>query len=414
MKRPTKILAAGWLTAVSLALPACEPPKPQGAGGPVLVASDPAGAPAASASNAAPTNSESEPTMTLTKAPFGKTADGQEVELYTLTNSHGMTVKISTYGAIVTSVEVPDKNGKLANVNLGFDNLDMYLKGHPYFGAIIGRYGNRIAKGKFTLDGKEYTLAVNNGPNALHGGLKGFDKVVWEFVDENGQREGGKLSSVGLTLKHTSPDGHEGYPGKFDVWVTYSLSDDNALSISYVAETDKPTVFNLTNHCYWNLAGAGSGDVLKQEVTLYCDKYLPVDATSIPLGEEKDVAGTPMDFRKQTSIGSRIAEIDGGGYDHNYIVNGYDGKSLRPAAKVVDPVSGRVLEISTTEPGIQFYTGNGLGTDDSSAKAGKHGAFCLETQHYPDSPNQPKFPTTVLKPGEKYKSTTVHRFSVEK
>lgn len=347
--------------------------------------------------------------MTITKQPFGKTADGQAAELYTLTNSHGMKVQITNYGGIVTRVEVPDRDGKLANVNLGFDNLEMYLKGHPYFGALIGRYGNRIAKGKFKLDGKEYTLAVNNGPNHLHGGLKGFDKAVW-MVNREVKSPGG----VGIELSHTSPDGDEGYPGKFDVTVVYTLTDDNELKIDYTAKTDKATVFNLTNHCYWNLAGAGNGNVLKQELTLTGDKYLPVDSTAIPLGEEKSVAGTPMDFRKPTVIGSRIAQVEGGGYDHCYVVNGYDGKTLRPAAKVYDPASGRVMEILTTEPGIQFYTGNFLGDDAQNANAGKHGALCLETQHYPDSPNQPNFPTTVLKPGETYQSTTVHRFSVEK
>jgi aldose 1-epimerase len=405
MYRAISTCMACLLAGFTLLLTACEPPKPKGAVAPGASSTAPAAAPAAQ--DTASTSNEEQSTMNVTKAPFGKTADGQEVELYTLTNSKGMTVKITDYGAIVTSVEVPDRDGKTANVNLGFDNLDQYLKGHPYFGAIIGRYGNRIAGGKFTLDGKEYTLAVNNGPNHLHGGLKGFDKVVWKVSEVK------KPDSVALVMTHSSPDGDEGYPGKFDVTVTYTLTDDNELKIDYAAKTDAPTVYNLTNHCYWNLAGAGSGDVLKQVATITGDKYLPVNDVSIPLGEEKDVAGTPMDFRKPTAIGAHIAEVAGGGYDHCYVVNGYDGKSLRPAAKVHDPVSGRVMEILTTEPGIQFYTGNGLGDDAGSAHAGKHGAFCLETQHYPDSPNQPSFPTTVLKPGEEYKSTTVHRFSVE-
>jgi aldose 1-epimerase len=406
MRRPLHLLAGCCLAALSLILTACEPAKPV-ATGPVEVPSDPLGAPPAEA-GAASTKSESEPTMKMTKEPFGKTADGQEVDLYTLTNAHGMRVKIMSYGAIVVSVEVPDRDGKLANVNLGFDNLDMYLKGHPYFGATIGRYGNRIAKGKFTLDGKEYTLAVNNGPNHLHGGLKGFDKVVWKVDDTL------DLANPRIVFHHSSPDGDEGYPGKFDVTVTYTLTKDNELRIDYQAETDKPTVFSLTNHCYWNLAGAGNGDVLKQVLTLNCDKYLPIDATQIPLGEERDVTGTPMDFRTPTAIGARIAQVEGGGYDHCYVINGYDGKSPQLAARVVDPASGRVMEITTTEPGIQLYTGNGLGDDAGSAHAGKHGAFCLETQHYPDSPNQLKFPSVVLKPGEKYQSATVHRFSVEK
>ncbi len=407
MNRFPQLLAGCCLVGLSFILSGCGPTTPQGAGGPL-----PDGAPAAeNAAAAASTNSESEPAMKLTKEPFGKTAGGEEVELYTLTNSHGMQVKIMTYGAIVVSVETPDRDGKLANVNLGFDNLDMYLKGHPYFGAIIGRYGNRIAGGKFTLDGKEYTLAVNNGPNHLHGGLKGFDKAVWKVAASVADNE---QKAAHVIFHHSSPDGDEGYPGKFDVTVTYTLTNDNELQIHYLAKTDKPTVFNLTNHCYWNLAGAGSGDVLKHELTLHCDRHLPVDATSIPRGEEQDVAGTPMDFRTQTAIGARIAQVEGGGYDHNYIINGYDGKSLKSAARMVDPGSGRVMEILTTEPGIQFYTGNGLGNDAGSAHAGKHGAFCLETQHYPDSPNKPAFPTVVLKPGEDYTSTTVHRFSVEK
>ncbi|MDZ4780029.1 MAG: aldose epimerase family protein [Planctomycetia bacterium] len=410
MRRPLHLLAGCCVTALSLILTACEPAKPV-ATGPVEVPSDPLGVPADEQAGAASTNSESEPTMKMTKEPFGRTAAGQEVDLYTLTNANGMRVKIMSYGAIVVSVEVPDRDGNVANVNLGFDNLEMYLKGHPYFGATIGRYGNRIAKGKFTLDGKEYTLAVNNGPNHLHGGLKGFDKVVWKVaagtVDDEQQ-------AAHLILHHSSPDGDEGYPGKFDVTVIYTLTDENALQIHYLAKTDKPTVFSLTNHCYWNLAGAGNGDVLKQELTLNCDKYLPIDATQIPRGEERDVTGTPMDFRKSTAIGARIAQVEGGGYDHCYVINGYDGKSPQLAARVVDPASGRVMEITTTEPGIQLYTGNGLGDDAGSAHAGKHGAFCLETQHYPDSPNQPKFPSVVLKPGEKYESTTVHRFSVQK
>lgn len=414
MNRFPHLFAVCYLVGLSFILSGCEPAKPVSVG-PVVVPGDAAGAPAVENTAAASTNSESESTMkmSISHEPFGKTADGEDVLLYTLANSHGMKVKIMTYGAIVVSVEVPDRDGKLANVNLGFDNLDMYLKGHPYFGAIIGRYGNRIAGGKFTLDGKEYTLAVNNGPNHLHGGLKGFDKAVWKVVGGAAVVDN-DAQVARLKLQHSSPDGDEGYPGKFDVTVMYTLTNDNELKIDYTAKTDKPTVFNLTNHCYWNLAGAGSGDVLKHELTLHCDKYLPVDATSIPLGEEKDVAGTPMDFRTQTAIGARIAQVEGGGYDHNYIINGYDGKSPKPAARMVDPGSGRVMEISTTEPGVQFYTGNFLGADAGSAHAGKHGAFCLETQHYPDSPNKPAFPTVVLKPGEEYKSTTVHRFSVEK
>jgi len=350
----------------------------------------------------------------ITKKPFGKTTDGEAVELYTLTNANGMRAAITTYGGIVVTLNVPDRDGKLSDVSLGHDSIDGYLDGHPYFGALIGRYGNRIAKGKFTLDGKEYTLAVNNGPNALHGGIKGFDKVVWDalgFLSEDGP---------GLALSYTSKDGEEGYPGTLKVSVKYILSEDNELRIHYWAETDKTTHCNLTNHTYFNLAGHGEGDILKHKLTINADRFTPVDETLIPTGELKDVTDTPFDFRKATAIGARIEQENeqlkfGGGYDHNWVLNKKgDEKSL--AARVYEPTTGRVMEVYTTEPGIQFYCGNFLDSTDVG-KGGKvyeyRYGFCLETQHYPDTPNQPNFPSTVLKPGEKYETTTIYKFSTK-
>jgi aldose 1-epimerase len=347
-----------------------------------------------------------EGTMNVTQAPFGKTPDGKAVELYTLTNRNGVTAKIMTYGAILTSLEVPDRAGKLGQVVLGFDTLEEYLKGHPYFGATAGRYANRIAKGKFTLDGKEYTLAVNNGENHLHGGLKGFDKVVWQAEPLTEKK------SVGVKFSYLSPDGEEGYPGNLKVSVTYSLNDKNELRLDYAATTDKTTVLNLTHHTYFNLAGPASGNVLNHEMKIKANQYLPVDKGSIPLGQPAAVKGTPMDFKAPHKIGERSAQVEGG-YDHNWCLNGPAG-TLSQAALVYEATSGREMKVSTTEPGIQFYTGNFL---DGTVKArgvvcNKNQGFCLETQHYPDSPNQPQFPTTVLKPGETYTQVTVYRFSV--
>ncbi len=351
----------------------------------------------------------SEDKMSIRKKSFGKMSDGTEVDLFTLTNAKGMCVKIMTYGATITSVEVPDRDGKLENVVLSLDSLDGYLKGHPYFGSTVGRYANRIAKGRFSIDGKEYKLATNNnGINHLHGGDKGYDKVVWKAKPVEA------AESVGVVFTHESPDGDEGYPGKLDVQVTYTLTNDNELKMEYAATTDKPTIVNLTNHAYWNLAAA-SRDVLDHEVTLNADRYLPVDAGLIPLGELKAVRGTPMDFTQPKTIGSRIAQVEGG-YDHCYVLNKKDGgKELSLVARVRDPKSGRVMEIFTTEPGVQFYTGNFL---DGTLRRGdvafaQYYAFCLETQHYPDSPNEPSFPTTLLKPGEKYQQTTIHKFSAK-
>lgn len=356
---------------------------------------------------APPTATEDTSMLTIQSEPFGKTPDGEDVVSYSLTNRNGMRVGLINLGATVTAVNVPDKDGKSANVTLGFNDLDGYLANAPYFGGICGRYSNRIANGKFTLDGETYQLATNNAPSHLHGGKVGFNKRVW-------QHEQVKLAdSVGVKFTYVSPDGEEGYPGNLTVRVTYLLNDANELKIDYEATTDKATVLNLTNHCYWNLSGGEQPTILDTELTLTCDKYLPVDEAGIPTGELAAVAGTPMDFTTPHKIGERITEpVNGnGGYDHCWVVNGKIDE-LRPAAKVVEAKSGRVMEILTTEPGIQFYTGNFLTGTPETGNAVKHGALCLEAQHFPDSPNQPEFPTTVLKPGEVYKQTTVHRFLV--
>ncbi len=349
----------------------------------------------------------------ISKEPFGKTQDGTPVEVFTLTNSNGVEVRAITYGGIIISLRTPDKNGKLGDIVLGFDTLDGYLGKHPYFGAIIGRYGNRIGNAKFTLDGVEYKLAANNGPNALHGGLKGFDKVVWKaqsFENDKG---------AGVVFTHTSPDGDEGYPGNLAVKVTYTLANQNELIFDYEATTDKPTPLNLTQHTYFDLAGAGSGDILGHEVMVNADSFTPVDANLIPTGEIRKVAGTPLDFRKPTAVGARINQDDeqlklAGGYDHDFVIN-RQGEGLALAARVYEPTSGRVLEVSTTEPGVQFYTGNfldGTLTGKGGRVIQKRSGFCLETQHFPDSPNKPEFPSTILRPEETFRSRTVLKFSV--
>lgn len=348
---------------------------------------------------------------TWRKEAFGKTADGQEVELYTLTNSRGVEVKITTYGGIVTSLKVPDRAGRMGDVVLGFDTLDPYLKGHPFFGTIVGRYGNRIAKGRFTLNGVEYKLATNNGENHLHGGIKGFDKAVWKA------KPAAVKDGVALELSYLSKDGEEGYPGNLSVTVTYTLTEDNALRIDYAATTDKDTVVNLTHHSYFNLAGQGNGDILAHLMQIDADRFLPVDAGLIPTGELRPVKGTPMDFTRPTPIGARIEQDYeqlkfGRGYDHTWVINGASGR-LRRAARVSDPATGRVMEVWTTEPGVQLYTGNFLdgtirGKEDKVYP--QRAGFCLETQHFPDSPNKPGFPSTVLKKGARYRSTTVYRF----
>lgn len=352
----------------------------------------------------------------MKKQPFGKTAEGIPVDIYTLTNAHGVEAKIMTYGGIVVSLKVPDRKGNLGDVVLGFDTLDDYLKNNsPYFGALIGRYGNRIAKGKFTLNGKEYTLARNNGENHLHGGIKGFDKVVWKATPLTGK--GGKS----LKLTYLSKDGEEGYPGNLSVTVIYTLTSQNELKIDYAATTDKDTVLNLTHHSYFNLAGAGAGDMLSHEVMINADRFVPIaDSGAIPTGELRSVKGTPMDFTKATAVGARIEQDDeqlrfGRGYDHTWVLNKNPAGSSSLAATVFEAKTGRVMEVYTTEPGVQFYTGNFLdGT--LTGKGGKvynqRYGLCLETQHFPDSPNQPKFPSTVLKPGQKYTQTTTYKFSV--
>ena len=350
--------------------------------------------------------------MSIEKTSFGKTTDGTEIELYTCKNAGGLVLKIMTYGATVVSMETPDKRGVVKNIQLGFPKLEGYLQRHPYFGSTVGRYANRIAGGKFSLEGKEYKLATNNGPNHLHGGIKGFDAVVWKAEEVK------RSDAVGVKFSYTSRDGEEGYPGTLKVTATYTLTNANEMRIDYTATTDKPTVLNLTNHCYWNLGGAGSGQILDHELTIAADKYLPIDATSIPTGELADVKGTAMDFTAPHKIGQRIAELkkpphETKGYDHCYVLRGQDGK-LSLAAKALDPASGRTMEIYTTEPGVQLYCGNFLDGSEGSGGYEQHDAFCLETQHFPDSPNQPKFPSTVLRPGETFKSTTVHRFGVEK
>ena len=342
------------------------------------------------------------------KSTYGKLPDGTVIDLYTLTNAQGVVAKVITYGAIMTELHVPDRHGKLGDIVLGFDNLDQYLAGHPFFGATIGRVANRIAKGKFTLDGKSYTVATNNGPNHLHGGLKGFDKVVWQAEPVT--------TTQGASVKFTylSRDGEEGYPGNLAVTVVYTLTDKNELRIDYTATTDQATPVNLTNHSYFNLAGAAAGDILGHEVMLAANRYTPVDATLIPTGELAPVKGTVMDFTKPLPIGSRIQQLtnDPQGYDHNYVLNS-GGKKLALAARVYEPKTGRVLEIRTTEPGLQFYTGNFLdGT--LKGKGGvvykQHYAFCMEADHFPDSINQPGFPSAVLRPGQTFKQTTIHKF----
>jgi aldose 1-epimerase len=351
-------------------------------------------------------------TMTHEVQSYGKTKDDQDVKVHTLTNLKGLRVKLIDYGATLISVETPDRSGKLANITLGFPTLDGYLQRHPYFGSTVGRYGNRIAGGQFTLDSNTYTLAKNNGPNHLHGGLKGFDAVLWKAEPVSTQE------MVGVKFRYTSADGEEGYPGKLDVTVTFTLNNANELRIDYTAATDKPTVVNLTNHSYWNLAGAGSGEILNHELTLSADKYLPIDDTSIPTGAPADVKGTPFDFTSPHAIGERIGELKKDphktkGYDHCYVLHGQQGR-LELAARAKDPSTGRVMEVFTTEPGVQLYCGNFLGGGPGEGGYKQHEGFCLETQHYPDSPNKPEFPSTVLRPGQVLKSTTMHRFSVEK
>ncbi len=348
----------------------------------------------------------------MSREPFGTLPDGTAVELFTLRNASGMEVKVTNYGGIITELKVPDRDGKLDDITLGYSSVDGYLKSSPYFGALIGRYGNRIGKAQFKLDGKTYKLPANDGPNTLHGGTTGFDKVVWnaEPFERDGER--------GLVLTYTSPDGDQGFPGTLETRVTYTLTDKNELAFDYHATTDKPTVVNLTQHAYFNLAGDGSGDILGHELTINADRYTPVDSGLIPTGELASVEGTPFDFRTKTAIGARIDADDeqikrGGGYDHNYVLN-RSGDGLELAARVEEPKTGRVMEVHTTEPGLQFYSGNfldGTITGKNGHVYNKRNGICLETQHYPDSPNQSSFPSTTLNPGETYTSRTVYTFS---
>ncbi|GBC81722.1 Aldose 1-epimerase [bacterium HR10] len=345
---------------------------------------------------------------------FGRTPEGEVVDLYTLTNSRGMEVKITNYGGIVVALRVPDRQGRLEDVVLGFDRLEDYLKGHPYFGAIIGRYANRIAGGRFTLNGVSYQLTLNEGQNHLHGGRRGFDKVVWKA------RPVRSAWGVGVRLTYLSRDGEEGYPGNLSVTVTYLLTEENELRIEYVATTDRDTIVNLTHHSYFNLAGQGRRDILEHLLQINAEYFTPIDANLIPTGEIRFVRGTPFDFTRPTAIGARIEQEDeqlrfGRGYDHNWVLSGPPG-TLRLAARVVEPGSGRVLEVWTTEPGLQFYSGNFL----DGTITGKEGrvyrhryGFCLEPQHFPDSPNKPHFPSVVLRRGARYHTTTVYKFSVQ-
>lgn len=352
--------------------------------------------------------------MSIKMKAFGQTSDRRNVDLYTLTNSNGLKAEIMTYGGIVLSLEVPDSSGNMGDIVLGYDALQGYIDNSPYFGAIVGRYANRIGGAKFSLDGKEYILAANDGVNHLHGGKIGFDKVVWQAnpaMTEYGPS---------LILSYTSQDGEEGYPGTLKCKVTYTLTNNNELKVEYSAVTDKNTICNLTQHSYFNLAGQGSGDILSHKLMINADKFTPIDETLITTGELRGVSGTVMDFTKPTAIGARVNEKDqqliyGLGYDHNWVLN-RQGEGMMLAARVSEPTSGRVMEVYTTEPGIQLYGGNFLdGT--IKGKGGKvynyRNAFCLETQHYPDSPNKPNFPTTTLLAGDEYSSTTVYKFSVK-
>jgi aldose 1-epimerase len=355
--------------------------------------------------------------MSITKVDWG-TADGKPVYLWTLTNKNGLVAKITNYGGIVTELWLPDKTGKMADCVLGFDNLADYIKpgNSPYFGALIGRYGNRIGGAKFTLEGRTYTLAANdNQVNHLHGGVKGYDKVVWNGKDIKNK------NGVGLELTYLSKDGDEGYPGNLNVKVVYMLTNKNELTMEYWATTDKPTVANLTQHNYYNLGGQDSGAILGELMMINGDKFTPTDSKLIPTGEILPVAGTPMDFKKPTAIGARIG-VDyeplkfAGGYDHNWILNKEKSDAMTLAAKVVCPKSGRVMEVWTNEPAIQFYSGNFLnGTiaGKGGVKYVKNSALCLETQHYPDSPNKPSFPSTELKPGQEYHTKTINLFKTE-
>jgi aldose 1-epimerase len=348
------------------------------------------------------------PMSSVTKQPWG-TADGKPVELYTLTNQHGMVVKITNYGAMITEIHAHGRHHRMDDVVLGFKTLEQYLAGHPYFGVTTGRVANRIAKGRFTLEGKTYQLAINNGPNTLHGGVKALDKRVWTAKDAHAE------NGVAIGFTYMSPDGEEGWPGNLNIAVVFTLTEDNTVKIDYAATTDKATPVNLTNHTYFNLSGEGRGTILDHQLQIFASRYTPTDDTLIPTGEIKSVKTTPFDFLKPTRMGDRINLIrtDPPGYDLNYVLDAPSG-GLSLAAKVHDPRSGRTLETWTTEPGLQFYTGNfldGTLTGKGGVPYIQNGAFCLETQHFPDSPNQPNFPSIILKPGSTYTHTTVYKFT---
>ena len=350
---------------------------------------------------------------TVSKAPFGVLSSGDTVHVVTLTNANGIELRAITYGGIVVSLRTPDRQGAMADIVLGFDDLDGYVKSSPYFGSITGRYANRIARGRFSLDGVQYQLAINNGVNALHGGLRGFDKVLWSATEK------GDSSGVSVVFTYVSRDGEEGYPGTLNATVTYTLTDSDQFVIDYEATTDKATPVNLTQHSYFNLAGDGAGDILNHVLTLDADRYTPVDSTLIPTGELATVEGTPFDFRAGVAIGARITQDDpqlriAGGYDHNFVLTRTQS-GLGHAARVVEPVSGRTLDVATTEPGIQLYTGNFLAgsiTGKSGHVYRHRNGFCLETHHFPDSPNQPSFPSTILRPGETFRSRSIYTFGV--
>jgi aldose 1-epimerase len=358
-------------------------------------------------------NAPNQQAATVTVAPFGRMPDGKAVEVYTLTNVRGMEVRAITYGAVIQAIRVPDRAGRLDDIALGYDSMQGYLTSSPYFGAVVGRYANRIARGRFALEGRSYRLAINNAPNHLHGGLKGYDKVLWEA--QAFQRG----DTVGVTFQHTSPDGDEGYPGTLRVSVSYSLKPSNELVVEYRAIADRATPVNLSQHSYFNLAGEGRGDILGHVLEINADRYTPVDSTLIPTGALASVAGTPFDFRSPTAIGARIDQPDpqlkyGKGYDHNFVLN-RTGGALVHAVHVLEPETGRTLDIATTEPGLQFYSGNFL--DGTITGKGGHryrhrSALVLETQHFPDSPNQPSFPSTILRSGQEYRSKTVFTFGV--
>lgn len=349
--------------------------------------------------------------METNRQPFGQTPDGVAVDLFTLSNDNGVTANITNYGGIIVALTTPDRHGNAGDIVLGFDTLAEYIDHNPFFGALCGRYANRIAQGKFTLDGATYQLAQNDGQNHLHGGRRGFDKVVWQAEEQS------DTDNASLKLTYVSQDGEEGYPGNLTIEVTYTLNNANELRVDYAATTDKATILNLTNHTYFNLSGAP--DILGHTMTLNADRFTPVDATLIPIGELRSVAGTPLDFRQPTVIGDRIEQDDeqlklGMGYDHNWVVNGASGQ-LRLAATAQETTTGRRLEVYTTQPGIQFYSGNFLtdGVGKNGTAYHRRSAFCLETQHFPDSPNKPQFPSTMLNPGEHFSETTVFKFSAE-